>query len=282
MNNYMPQEQEFTDKVNMGIWKRLIAYAMRYKGLLAALLGIMLFVSFGDVMYPILDSYAIDNFIVAGTTEGLGWYAVIYMLMVLTQSVAVYFFFAFAGRLEMRMAYDIRQDAFTKLQKLSFSYYDKTAVGYIHARVISDVGRLSEMIAWGLVDIVMSLTYVVGCIIIMFTLNTTLALIAIAVIPILAIVTMLFQKRILKRYRRVRRANSRITGAFSEGIMGAMTTKTLVREKQNTEDFKELTMDMKKESTKAAVLNAIFMPIVMMLGSIGTGFALYVGGVNVM
>lgn len=87
-----------------------------------------------------------------------------------------------------------------------------------------------------------------------------------------------FQRRILKHQRVVRKTNSRITSGFNEGIMGAMTTKTLVREKQNYDEFTQITGEMKRSSIKSAVLSYIFMPLVMMLGSIGTAIALYKGG----
>ena len=102
------------------------------------------------------------------------------------------------------------------------------------------------------------------------------------VIPPLAVISLYFQKKILKYQRRVRKTNSRITGSFNEGIMGAMTTKTLVREEANYGEFRELTGEMRKASVRAAVLSAIFMPIVMSLGSIGTGLALYRGGYGVL
>jgi ATP-binding cassette subfamily B protein len=102
------------------------------------------------------------------------------------------------------------------------------------------------------------------------------------VIPPLAVISMFFQQKILKAYRVVRKTNSRITGAFNEGIMGAKTTKTLVTEGKNLNEFKTLTGEMYNSSVKAAVFSSIFMPIVMTLGSIGTALALYFGGKGVL
>ncbi len=280
--NYMQQEEEFTKKVNMKVWKRLVAYALKNKALVAKLLVSLLITSMADIAFPLFNKYAIDHFIVPGTLDGLWVFLLSVLGLIAVQATAAITFLKGAGSLEMKIAHNIRQDAFQKLQSLSFSYYDKTAVGYIIARVISDTGRLSEMVAWSLVDIVWSGTYIIGVMAAMFVLNAELALIALCTIPPLAVITLIFQKRILKYYRRARRANSRITGAFNEGIMGAMTTKTLVREDQNLTDFQELTTDMKHVAIKAAVLSAIFMPIVMFLSSVGTGLALYKGGQQVL
>ena len=205
-------------------------------------------------------------------------FASVYFIVFALQSFVTVMFISRAGKLEMAIAYDIRQDAFKKLQELSFSYYDKTAVGYIMARMIGDIPRLSDMIAWSLTDILWSGGFVIGCTVMMLSMNWKLALLVLIVVPPIAILCAWFQKRILQQHRIVRKQNSRITGAFNEGIMGAVTTKTLVREERNFEEFKAESGKMRKASIRAAVLSAMFTPIVMTLGSVGTALALYAGG----
>jgi len=272
------KEQEFDQKVDFGIWKRLFRYAFRYKKLFVGLIAVLIGVAGIDLIYPLMSRYAIDTFVVPGTTQGILPFAIFYGLCVILQGFGVFLFVSGAGKFEMRIAYDIRQEGFKKLQELSFSFYDKTAVGYLMARMVSDIGRLSEMIAWSIVDVLWALFFVVGSVVVLFTLNWKLALIVLVVIPPLAVLSAVFQKKILKYQRKVRKNNSRITGAFNEGIMGAMTTKTLVREDRNTEEFVEITGEMRHASIRAAVISAIFMPIVLFLGSIGTALALNFGG----
>ena len=279
--NYL-NEEDMNQKVDLKVWNRLFKYAMRHKWLVIGIVVCLFLVSFIDVLYPRLTQYAIDTFIESRNVDGFWGYLLISVLAIILQSVGSILFVRWGSRLELTMSYEIRQETFEKLQNLSFSYYDKTSVGYIMARVLSDTSRLSEMIAWSIVDILLSLTFIVGCIISMFQLNVKLALITLAVIPVLVAVAVYFRTKILHQYRIVRRINSRITSAYNEGIMGAMTTKTLVREDQNFDDFKVLTGDMRKESGKAARLNAIFMPFVLFLSSVGTALALGVGGVEVL
>ena len=278
----LEQDYDKDVKVDFSIWKRLFRYAFRYKKNTTILIITNILIALVDIVYPLMSKYAIDHFIAEGTTKGLPWFSALYLLLICFQALGVYIFVARAGRIEMDVSYDIRQEGFRKLQELSFSFYDKTAVGYLMARMVSDVGRLSEMIAWSMVDLLWALTYVIGVMVAMLVLNWKLALLALVVIPPLAVISLYFQKKILKYQRRVRKTNSRITGSFNEGIMGAMTTKTLVREEANYGEFRELTGEMRKASVRAAVLSAIFMPIVMSLGSIGTGLALYRGGYGVL
>jgi len=278
----MEQDFEKDVKVDLSIWKRLLKYALHYKKNVIFICLMMVSVALLDIGFPLMSRYAIDNIIMQNALGEMPLFIALYMVMVVMMGTGVYLFVKTAGRLEMDISYDIRQEAFRKLQELSFSFYDKTAVGYLMARMVSDISRLSEMIAWSIVDLLWAFTYVVGVVIAMLWLNWKLALLVLIVIPPLMVISVIFQKRILKYQRRVRKTNSRITGSFNEGIMGAMTTKTLVREEKNMEEFSELTGTMKKASIRAAVLSAIFMPLVMFLGSISTGLALFQGGVEVM
>ena len=274
------REEEFSKKIDLKLWKRLLRYALRYRWLFVGVIFLMLVVAFVDILYPQLTRYAIDNIVAEGEAglKKLLPFGLVYLGFVLFQGAGVVSFILFCGKLEVKIAYDIRQDAFKKLQQLSFSYYDKTAVGYIMARMVGDIPRLSEMIAWSLTDIFWSSGYIIGCIIFLLAMNWKLGLVTLTVLPPLAVISVYFQRRILRQHRIVRKQNSRITSAFNEGIMGAVTTKTLVREEKNFEEFKAEASTMKKASIRAAVLSAMFTPIVMTLGSIATAIALYAGG----
>ncbi|MBQ3552018.1 MAG: ABC transporter ATP-binding protein [Clostridia bacterium] len=275
--NYI-EEQSYDSKIDVGIWKKIFRYALVYKKQVIIAALTMILTSGIDIAYPLFTTYAIDNFVEKGDLTGFGWFIAAYLGAIAIQGFCVYNFVKTASKLEMGISYDIRQDAYLKLQKLSFSYYDKTPVGYIMARMVSDIARLSEMIAWSVVDLFWALTYLIGVIVILFVLNWKLALIVMVVIPPLVVACIYFQKRILKNQRTVRKANSRITGAFNEGIMGAMTTKTLVREEKNSEEFVEITSEMRHASIKSIVLSHTFMPIVMLLAAVGSAIALGVGG----
>ncbi|HHY82499.1 MAG TPA: ABC transporter ATP-binding protein [Clostridiales bacterium] len=278
--NYI-EEQEYTKRFDLGLWKHLLKYAKPYTKQLILLAFIMILAGGVDVVFPLMTRYAIDNFIIPDKLEGLPLYALVYGLLVALQGFNTWALIMIAGRIEVDLVYDIRKTGFKRLQELSFSYYDKTPVGWIMARMTSDSQRLGESISWGLVDLTWGFAMMTGIVIIMFVLNWKLALISLSVIPFLAAVSLFFQSRILKGYRQVRKTNSRITGAFNEGIMGAKTTKTLVLEERNLEEFKVLTSDMRSSSIRVAVFSSIFYPIVSALGGIGTALALWYGGSGV-
>lgn len=275
------KEQEYNKSIDFGLWRNLFQYIKPYKKRVIALIIVMIGSGGIDVIFPLMNKYAIDNFITTGMHDGLWGFGVVYAGLVALQAINVYFLIAIAGRIELDLSYDIRKAGFKRLQELSFSYYDKTSVGWLMARMTSDVERLGATIAWSLVDITWGITMMIGGLIAMLYMNWKLALIALSVVPILVVISIYFQKKILSSYRTVRRTNSRITGSFNEGIMGAKTTKTLVREEENLKEFKELTGEMYNSSVRAAIFSSIYFPVVMTMGSIGTALALWYGGNSV-
>lgn len=272
------KEQEYNKRFDWGLWQKLFKYIKLYRKEAIILSLVMAGVGIIDAIFPLLTGYAVDNFVVKKSTEGLGIFALVYGIIVILQAVNVWLLIAYAGKLETGMSYDIRKDGFKRLQELSYSYYDKTAVGWMMARMTSDVRRLGEVISWGMVDSVWGVTMIFSIMLIMLVMNWKLALITLSVVPLLALLSLYFQKKILKASRRVRKINSKITGSFNEGIMGAVTSKTLVREDENLREFEELTGDMRYASIRTAVFSALFLPVVLTLGSIGTALALNFGG----
>lgn len=278
----MENEQFINEKLNLNIWKDFFKLLKPYKVQFLRIVIMMIFVGGMDTIFPLLSKYAIDNFVEKNSLEGLSTFGLIYLFAALFFSITIYQFISLAGRLETQMAYDIRRLGFEKLQMLPLSYYDHNAVGWLMSRMTSDIQRLSETISWGLVDLSWGFTMMLGVTIAMLVLNWKLALIALIVVPFVAVVSAYFQKRILNAQRKVRKINSQITAAFNEDIQGAKTTKTLVREAINLKEFSEVTSNMKKSAIKATILSSIYLPIVLTLGSIGTALAINFGGSFVM
>ena len=146
------------------------------------------------------------------------------------------------------------------------------------SRLTNDTQRLGDTIGWSILDLCWGAVFLVSCTIQMLLLNWRLTLVILLVLPPLAVISWKFQKGILESYRQVRKRNSQITAGFNEGINGAKTTKTLVREDLNIQEFNAVSADMKKASVRAATLSALFLPIVVSIGSLGTAYALWQGG----
>ncbi len=273
------QEKE---KLDLGIWKNFAHYLRPYRKDFIAIILVNILLGVVDSSFPLLNKYAIDNFVAQGKIEGLGGFALVYMAFVALLALTVYGFIKLTGRMETKISYDIRKQGFEKLQRLSLDYYDTNSAGSIMSRMTSDIRRLSEIISWGLVDLAWGLAVMLTVSIIMFRLNTRLALVTLMVVPLLILVSRYFQKRILDAQRKVRKINSDITAAYNEDIQGAKTTKVLVREDKNLEEFSQLTESMKDRSLRAVKISSIYIPIVLSLGSLSVALILSLGGKMVM
>lgn len=270
------------DKIQISIWKDFFKYLKPYKKQFILITIMMAFLGVLDASFPLMTKYAIDNFVEKGSINGIGKFGLVYFLTVLALSITVYLFIVLAGKVETQMAYDIRRKGFEKLQLLPLSYYDENAVGWIMSRMTSDINRLSETISWSLVDFAWGISMMTAVTIAMLRLNFKLALITLSVIPFLAVISVYFQKKILKAQRGVRKINSQITAAYNEDIQGAKTTKTLVREEINLGEFSEITRSMRDTSIRATIVSSIYLPIVLTLASVGTALALNFGGSAIM
>lgn len=269
-------------KYDLEIWKKTYKYLKPFNKYFIKIICCMLLIASIDVAVPYMAKYAIDTFIIPKSIEGLNLFTLIYVLLSLVLAFVIYIFISIAGDVELLIVHRLRELSFDKLQKLSLSYFDKNATGWIMARTTSDISKIGMSIAWGLVDFFWGIAMMLGIMIVMTVINFKLAFITFTVIPVLIYISMYFQKRILKEQRNVRKLNSKITSSFNEGIMGAKTSKTLVLEEQNCAEFENLSNNMRETSIRAAIVNSLYLPIILFVGSIGSVLALNYGGLNVL
>ncbi len=272
------EEKEYAQSFDWRVWRGLMPFLRPYRKTIALVVVFNLLCALIDILLPLFQRYAIDHFIEEGTTEGMFGFGAAYFAAILLQALFVILFTRGSMRIEMYFGRDLKRACFVHLQTLSFSYYNVTPVGYIHSRVMSDTNRIATMTAWNLFDMLWSLAYVLGVFVAMLLLNVQLAMLIILVVPAIAALTWYFQNRILHWNRKVRKLNSKITGAFNEGITGAKTSKTLVIEEQNHRQFRELTEEMRASSVRAARLSAVYIPLVLFVSSAATAVVLARGG----
>ncbi|MFD1406196.1 MULTISPECIES: ABC transporter ATP-binding protein [Robinsoniella] len=272
------EEQEFTKSFDIKIWKKILPFLKPYKKIFIMIIALNVFCSLVDIALPLFQRYAIDHFIEEKTVDGIIGFGVVYAIVILLQTLSVIFFTRGNMKVEMKVGRDLKKACFVHLQTLSFSYYNVTPVGYILARVMSDTNRIAGLVAWNLIDVLWASTYVFGVFIAMLILNWQLALLVILIVPVIALLTVYFQNKILNWNRKVRKINSKITGAYNEGIMGAKTSKTLVIEDKNYDDFQGITEEMKTSGVRAARLSAVYIPLVMLFSSLATAMVLAKGG----
>ena len=271
-------EKEYTKAFDLKIWKRLLPILARYKKIIVLMVSINGLTALMDVILPLFQKYAISHFIERGTLDGLPAYTAAYLWAIALEALMVVGFARRAMYVEMYLGRDMRRDLFGHLQTLSLSFYNVTPVGYLITRVMNDTNRIAGNIAWNLTDMAWGMLYVLSSFAAMLALNWRLALVVILIVPVVAALTGWFQPRILHWNRKVRKLNSKITGAFNEGITGAKTSKTLVIEDQSIQSFRELTDTMRGSGVRASRLNAVYIPLTLFFSTLALAIVLLRGG----
>lgn len=276
-------ELESQEKISFSVWKKIFKIVFRSKRRAITLALYMVLLSALDVLTPIVSSKALDVFFGENPQfEYMGLFIGIYVAIAILYMIAIYSFVRKAGEIEAEVSFEIRKEAFTHLQELSLSYYDKNAAGWIIARLTSDSRKLAEIISWGLVDMVWGLTTMLAILVVLFITSPILALIITILTPLLFAVCMYFRKKILVAYRNVRKINSKITGSLNECIQGSKTTKTLVLEDTKYKEFNETATDMRSNSIRAVIRSSILWPLVVIISNIGLALTLSAGSASIL
>ncbi len=257
---------------------KLLPYLKKYRKVMLCMVGCGLMSTGVDLLIPQFQRYSLNHFIAGNTLDTLPIFIAIYLLAILSTAVFNYISCNLAMQNEMHVNRDLRNAAFSHLQTLSFSYFNQNSVGYIHARVISDTGRIGSLVSWSLMDAVWHLSYLVGAVVVMLMVNAKLALLVIAILPLIVLLFSLFQSKLIRVNREVRELNSKITSDFNEGITGAKTIKTLVIEDKMARDFLNDTNAMKKKSVKVSHLRGMFSATLNMASSMALAIVLWQGG----
>ncbi|MCD8483225.1 MAG: ATP-binding cassette domain-containing protein [Verrucomicrobia bacterium] len=235
-----------------------------------------------DASFALVTRWVVDDVMAKGSDLNIFQYALAYGALVVGLAVGVWIFILQAGTLSNSMSHDIRRDCFRRLQELEFAYFDHRPVGWLISRLTSDCDKLARIIAWGVLDLVWAIFLISAIAIILVVLHPTLGLMVLGVVPMLVVISAWFQKRILLSARETRKYNSMITASITEGLNGLRTTKSLVREEDNLGEFKQLSNNMYDQSVLNATQSAIYIPIVLTLGSVAAGVALWQGGILVL
>ncbi len=278
---YRFEEEEFTSQFNGGTLMRILSMLRpHWRWALAFLVSIGI-VSAIESYFTFLSKRIVDEGIIARDTETLTSIVVQYGLVMFVQVVFVFAFIYLTGVLGHRVQYDMRQTMFKRLQNLSFSYYDKTPVGWIMSRMTSDPVRIADLITWGLLDITWAIMNITTALFFMAMINWPLALIVAAVLPFLLGVAIWFKQKILVQFRLARKTNSKITGTYNENITGVRVIKALRRENENLHEFDELSGTMHYHSYKAAWFSALFLPSVQLIAAFAVGAVVIYSGAAV-
>ena len=257
---------------------RILPYLGHVKKLILLVVIFGMAGSAADIILPQFQRYALDHFVVEGVFDTIVPFVLLYLLTLVGAAMVNYVAGSLATIVEMRVNRELRQIGFRHLQTLSFSYYNQNSVGYIHARLISDTGRIGTLVSWTMVDCVWRVSYLVGAIVVMLWMDPGLALMVLSIVPLFAVLFAIFQKKLVGVNRQVREINSKITGNFNEGITGAKTIKSLAIEEKMEHRFTEDTASMRQKTVQASRLRGLFAGTMNLASGVALAIVLWKGG----
>lgn len=292
--NKLSDQQFETQKALLPFLKRIGACAWHYPKWVLGLLFWVAVVAVADAFFPLLLKGMIDDavrpqleLLKAAKDQGLDYqidfsgiyyYTGLFLIVGIVQVIGVYLFIGYAGRVQEYVMHDLRKAMFERLQKLSFSFYDRSASGWLLTRLTSDTDRVAEVISWGLLEAFWGVTMILFCLIVLFAYNWQLGLIVAISIPIMLLVSIKIRMLVLQYSREARKINSDLTATFSEHINGLVVNKSTAQEKRVSQEFQQLSTKMQKASFRAAYYTSMYIPIVILTGSFATAFVVFYGG----
>lgn len=259
--------------------RRLVPYITPYWRNLLLALGFLLGTSLLDLVGPWLTKVAIDRYMEKHNAGGLKFILVLYLLALIGGFAFRYlqnWYMVYVGQ---RVMYDLRNKIFAHLQRLPLRFFDTHPVGSLMTRLSNDVDALNDLLTQGLVAMIGDAITLLGIIIVMFfALSWQLALVGLAVMPIIAVASRIFQiaMRVIFRNMRVRLA--RVNAFLNENITGMVTVQLFNRESTMFSEFDRLNTHYRAAALQSVFAYSLFMPIVIFVGGLSAALLLWVGG----
>ena len=275
------EEYSLNTKMNFKVWKRIFKEMFKYPWLLIGSIVSMIGSAFCETMFvKFVCSDGLAQFMDEGLTPSFWIFVVKMVMFIVMLGICTSLFLLFASRLELKFYKGLTKKTFAKIQEQPFSFFDRSSVGWLMARVSSDTSRLGEIISWGLIDIVYAVFKLLFIFIVMWNIDFKLSLILLIIIPLVTIVAAIFNNLIVKLSRKQRRINSEITSYLNEGISGAKTSKTLVLEDKNIKEFSNIVNRYKKVTVKISWTQSAFYQIIAFSSALALALMGYFGGMS--
>lgn len=278
--NLNQNEEEILGKAyDSKLMKRLLLYAKPYWKLFALAAVLLMAITVTELARPYLLKVAIDDYMVrTQNPQAIVRIGLIYIATIVVGFLLNYwqtYILNYAGQ---TIIYNIRQQVFSHLQKMSLGFFDRTPVGRLVTRVTNDTETLNDMYTNVLVSLLKDVFILGGVIIILFRLNVRLALITMTIIPLVVLLTVLFRIKARTVYRRVRTTLARINSALSENISGIRILQIFNKEKENFKEFTAINREYYKAGMNEIVVFGIFRPVIEMLAYLSIAMVIWYGG----
>ena len=255
-----------------------MSFAKRYKLYFFIASSSTILLALFSVLSPYILINTVDDYILSQDKVGLLNYTLLMLGILLIEVMLQFTFIYFANWVGQHIIRDIRAKIFRHILQFRMAYFDKNSVGRLVTRVVSDIETIAAFFSNGVFTILSDILKMLAVTIVMFILNWRLALITIAVLPILVYATKLFQVAIKATFQEVRNQVANLNGFVQERVTGMKIVQLFNRENIEYQNFKEINDKHKKAHVKTIWYYSVFFPIAEILSSIGIGLIVWFGG----
>lgn len=265
-------------KIDFSIFKRLIKYVKPYRKILLIAFLCTLVLSVLSPARPYLIGKMVDLFVIKTQNSSalLNW-SLILLGMLFLEGLFQFLGSYSSNLLAQSIIRDIRHKLFQHISTFKMNYFDKTPIGTLVTRVISDIGAISEVFSSGLIDILGDLLMLIVVVTFMFILNWQLSLMVLIPIPLLLIATRIFAKAMRKSFQQEGIQVNRLNTFVQERLTGMSIVQLFNREKKEEKAFEEINKAHRQAHINAVWAFSIFFPVVEILSSLSIAFLLVWG-----
>jgi ATP-binding cassette subfamily B protein len=262
---------------DFGLFKKIISFTKGHKNLLWGAAALTLLGAFLSPLRPYLVQYAFDEYITKNDLTGLGKISIVIIGVLILETSVQYFSGFISNLLAMEVVHEIRMKLYKKLIHFKLDYFDKTPVGTLVTRSISDIQNISDVFSQGFLDIAGDLLKVIIIMLVMFLTNWKITLLSLSTIPILLYATYIFKNAIRAAFNDVRSQVAHLNAFVQEHINGMSVVQIFNREQQEYEKFNTINAAHRDANNKSVWHYSVFFPVVEILSAASIGLLVWWG-----
>ncbi|MGV8878020.1 MAG: ABC transporter ATP-binding protein [Sphingobacteriaceae bacterium] len=261
---------------------RVMLYVKPYRRTFTIAGFLTIFLAGIALVQPVLIEYTIDHHIITGQYDGLLWMTVLMVIQLLIQTIAQYYQTLLTNRLGQSVIHDLRTRTFNHIAKLRLKYFDRTPIGMLITRTVSDLETIADIFAEGLISIIGDLLLVVGIIAVMLFKDWKLALVTLIPMPLLILATYIFKEAIKFSFQEVRTQVGRLNNFLQEHISGVSIIQYFAREDQEIRKFKKVNRKHRDAHIRSNWYYSIFFPVVEIISAMSLGLLVWYGSKRIL
>ncbi|GEM01210.1 ATP-binding cassette, subfamily B [Halolactibacillus halophilus] len=269
---FYPQESAVEKPFNWKQMARLLNYLKPYmKTLVPLAMAVMLINMIVRLTVPILiGDYVVDRAIADRNTTLLMYLIIGIAVLYLANYIANRYRIKIVNTLGQKTIYDLREELFSHVQRLSHNFFDNRSAGSILVRILNDVNSLQELFTNGIINLLMDMMMLIGIVAILFFLSPQLALAVLVILPVMFYISTKLRRNIRRSWQDVRLQKSRLNSHLNESIQGVRITQSFIQEEENTQYFNGVNANNFEKERLAMKKSAYFGPFVELSNAIGT------------